>query len=406
MRILHVTPYYAPAWAWGGVVAAVTGLSRAQVRAGHQVSVLTTDTLGPGRRGPAGVAALDGVEVWRARTRGAAMRARLNLSWPVGFAAAARRLIERGGCEVVHCHELRTVETLIAARVADRAAVAVVLSPHGTLPYATGRVTLKKIWDALLARRMLPRFRHVVALTPREAEETRGLWAAHGLRLERGRVSIVPNGVDPGEPVGESERRAARRRLGLGDDDRVVLFMGRLHRRKRLGLLVEAFAELARRCPQARLIIAGPDDGDLAGVQGAVARHDLTARVLVTGMVSDGAQRDVLAAADVFALVGSGEGMPMAALEALAAGVPVVLAEANGLAEVVPAGAGFIVGHDPAAIAAALEQVVLAPDRGSAMRQGAHGLAASRFAWPAIVEPLDGILRAAISPASTARSRG
>ncbi len=405
MRILHVTPYYAPAWAWGGVVAAVTGLSRAQARAGHRVSVLTTDTLGPGRRGVSGADTVDGVEVWRAATRCVVTRARLNLSWPRGFAAAARRLIERDGADVVHCHELRTVETVVAARVAVRVGVPAVLSPHGTLPYATGRSALKRAWDALLARRVLPRFRHVVALTPDETEQARALWAAHGVPLGDGLISVVPNGVDPTEMASDDERRTARRRLGLSDEARVVLFMGRLHRRKRLPLLLEAFAGLAGRCPEARLILAGPEDGALGDIREAVTRLDLARRVEITGMVSDGARREVLAAADVFALVGSGEGMPMAALEALAAGVPVVLAEANGLDEVVPAGAGFIAGQDPAAITAALAQVVLAGDRGSAMRVRAHRLAASRFAWAAVVEQLDRILCAAISTASTARSR-
>ncbi len=405
MRILHVTPYYAPAWAWGGVVAAVTGLSRAQARAGHRVSVLTTDTLGPGRQGNSGRDTVDGVEVWRAPTRGVATRARFNLSWPKSFAAAARQLVECDGADVVHCHELRTVETVVAARVAAKAGVPAVLSPHGTLPYGTGRSGLKKAWDALLSRRVLPRFRHVVVLTSDEAEQARALWAAHGLPLGDGQLSVVPNGVDPTEMASDDERCGARRRLGLGDVDRVVLFMGRLHRRKRLPLLLEAFAGLAGRCPEARLILAGPDDGALGDVRDAITRLDLARRVLIPGIVSDGVRRDVLAAADVFALVGSGEGMPMAALEALAAGVPVVLAEANGLDEVGPAGAGLVVGHDPAAIAAALEEIVLGADRGSAMRLRAQRLAVSRFAWPAIAEQLDGILSAAVVSSRAAASR-
>ncbi len=405
MNILHVTPYYAPAWAWGGVVTAVTGLSRAQARAGHHVTVLTTDTLGPWRRGPAGASTIAGVEVWRARTCGVATRARLNLSWPRSFAAAARRLIERGASEVVHCHELRTVETVIAARIAARAGVPAVLSPHGTLSHETGRTTVKAIWDALLSRRVLPRFRHVVALTSREADEARALWAVHGLPLDDERLSVVPNGVAAAAPVEGSERRAARRRLGVSEEDRVVLFLGRLHERKRVPLLLAAFAVFAERCPQARLILAGPDDGGLAGIRAAIARHDLARRVVITGMVSDGARRDVLAAADVFTLVGSGEGMPMAALEALAVGVPVVLGEECGLGEVAAVGAGLVAGREVAAIAAALEHVSLAPDGGAAMRQQARRLAATRFAWPAIARQLDDVLRAVIHPALPTSAR-
>ena len=404
MRILHVTPYYAPAWAWGGVVAAVTGLSRAQARAGHRVAVLTTDTLGPGRRGRAGGEFVEGVEVWRARTRGVAVRARLNLSLPRSFAASARRLIGTGAGVVVHCHELRTVETVIAVRVAARAGVPVLLSPHGTLPRGTGRSTLKAAWDAVLARPLLPRFRHVVALTPGEAEEARRLWAAHGLRLEGAQLSVVPNGVDP-MPLDASDRREARRRLGFADDAPVVLFVGRLHERKRIPLLVAAFAAFAGRCAGARLILAGPDDGALAGITAAIARHELASRVLLPGMVSGEARRDVFAAADVLTLVGTGEGLPMAALEALAAGVPVVLGEACGLGEVEAAGAGVVAGPDAAALAAALERVALAPDH-AATRERASRLAAARFGWPPIVRQLDDIARSVARSGDTAGADG
>ena len=361
--------------------------------------------MGPGLRGPAGADTFDGVEVWRASTRSVALRARLNLSWPRGFAAAGRRLIDRSRAEVVHCHELRTVETLIAVRIAARAGLPVVLSPHGTLPCNTGRTLLKTMWDALLSRRVLPRFRHVAALSTLEAEQARVLWTAHGLSLTSEQVSIVPNGIDPAEPVADSERCAARRRLSLRDDDRVVLFMGRLHRRKHLILLLDAFADLAGRCPRARLVVAGPDDGALAGIRKAITRHDLDHRVVMTGMVSGGARRDVLAAADVFALVGSGEGMPMAALEALAAGIPVVLGEECGLGEVAEAGAGLVVGHDRAAIAAALERFAHAPEGGDAVRRRAREFVATRFSWPAIVHQYDDIARAVTCQASTVRVR-
>ena len=272
MRILHVTPYYAPAWAWGGVVAAVSGLARAQQRAGHHVQVLTTDTLGPWTRGQAGTTTLDGVPVWRTRTRSLALRARLNLSWPRGFFAAAYRLIEHDGVEVVHCHELRTVETIAASRAAARKGAPVVLSPHGTLSYETGRKELKRVFDALLARRFFGRFAHVVALTSCEADEVRKLWASLGVPIHGGQVSIVPHGVDPGPAVEAPERRAARDRLGLLTEDRVVLFMGRLHERKRIPLLIEAFALFAGRCRNARLILAGPDAGALTAVRAAVLR--------------------------------------------------------------------------------------------------------------------------------------
>ena len=282
------------------------------------------------------------------------------------------------------------METVAAATEAARAGLSVVLSPHGTLPYGTGRGLLKRGWDALLSPRTLGRIGHVVALTEGEAEEARVLWAARGRELGN-RVSVVPNGVDPAPRVEPTERREARASLGLGEGDRVVLFLGRLHERKRIPLLVEAFGVFAGRCEAARLILAGPDDGALEEVRAALARLGLTRRVVIPGMVEGKGRREVLAAADLFALVARGEGLPVAALEALAAGLPVVLGRECRLPEVAASGAGLVVDGSVPEIASALERVVLAPDGGAGMGARARLLASERFSWPAIVAQLDGI---------------
>src|SRR5690606_7488566 len=139
MNLLHVVPYYAPAWRYGGAVRAVTDLTRAQAAAGHRVCVLTTDALGPGQRVDALTETIDGVAVTRVRNRSAARRDRLTLAPPAGIAAAAERLIRDHAIDAVHCHELRTVENLRVAAVANRLGVPLLVSPHGTLPLDTGR---------------------------------------------------------------------------------------------------------------------------------------------------------------------------------------------------------------------------------------------------------------------------
>ena len=396
MNILHVTPYYAPAWAWGGVVSAVTGLAQAQERAGHRVFVLTTDTLGPWLRGAAGSEPLDGVTVTRVATRSRASRARLNVSWPRNFFGAARELIEREAVDIVHCHELRTVETAAASRAAARAHVPAILSPHGTLSWGTGRSTLKRGWDLLFARRVLPRFWCVVALTPAERDEIEEFSVRSGIAMDGAAIPVVPNGVDACPRFTPDERRIARERLGLDAREHVVLFLGRLHERKRIPLLLEAFAAFADRCAPARLILAGPDGGALRSVQACLERLALTSRVLLPGLVTGDARRDVLASADVFTLAGAGEGLPMAALEALAAGVPAVLAPGCHLPEVAAAGAGLVVDPAPDAFASAWEHIVT---KGSErdMGQRARDLASTTFSWPAVTARLEEVYRRALA---------
>ncbi len=216
MNVLHIVPYYEPAWAYGGVVRAVTGLARQQVSCGHRVAVLTTDTAGPGRRLPSGRVTLDGVVVERVRNITNSVRVKLNLSTPAGFGRAARHLIDELTVELIHCHELRTLENLLVGPIADRFHLPLVLSPHGTLPYTTGRARMKKSWDRLFGRRLLHQYDHVLALTEQEVSEVRALWSRHRIPLADDQLTVVPNGIHPGDFDELPDRDKSRRRWSLG----------------------------------------------------------------------------------------------------------------------------------------------------------------------------------------------
>lgn len=191
MHILHVTPYYAPAWAYGGVVSAVSGLAEAQVALGHRVSVLTTDVLTATTRAGTLRETINGVEVTRCRNLLPALR-RLNLSSPTGMRRALNGLQPDVNhvIHVIHCHELRTVENLI---VTPAARALLILSPHGTLPRETGRSLVKQTWDRLFGQALARRFAGVIALTEAEADDVNVLWRASGLSVPPMRV--IPNGV-------------------------------------------------------------------------------------------------------------------------------------------------------------------------------------------------------------------
>lgn len=383
MRILHVTPYYAPAWAFGGVCRAVAGLAGAQVRAGHTVFVLTTDALSPRAKIRRAREVLDGVQVMRRPNLAPVLRRALNLSTPAGFGRALARLAGSCDLSVIHCHELRTSETLLAARAGEARAIPLVLSPHGTLPLGTGRTWAKRLWDGVASRSLLPRFAQVIALTAGEKADVLALWSRHGLSLPSDRVSVVPNGVDPEAFAALPPRVEAREHL-TGGTGPVVLFLGRLSPRKELPLLLAAFAIVVRRLPAARLIVAGPDEGAGGAVAAAVRRLGLGGHVVTTGMLTGKERLAALAAADVFALPAVGEGFPVAALEALACGVPALLSPECGFSRCEQAGAGLTVVRTVEAWAAALESLLTDEDRRAGMGARGRALVHEEFTWSGI----------------------
>jgi glycosyltransferase involved in cell wall biosynthesis len=380
MKILHVTPYYAPAYAFGGVVRSVEGMARALARRGHVVTVLTTDALDQETRITGALSeTLDDVRVIRIPNISPRLRGRLNLSTPAGMKQVALALIPEG--DVVHCHEFRTIENLLVTPVAAALNRPLLLSPHGTLARDTGRSRLKAAWDRLLSPAVALRFDSIIGLTPQEVEVAQTLWPRFGRRRIPPDFYVIPNGVDPDDYAGLPGRQAFRDRYRLGDVP-MCLFMGRLHPRKGVDVLAQAFKQAD--VPGARLVIAGPDEGLLATLQPM-----LDERIILTGYL-DGADRlAAFAAADVLALPAVGEGLPVVVLEAMAAGLPVIISPGCHLPEVAAYGAGIEVEPAVEPLAAGLRDLLSNADKRATMGQAARRLVRERFTWDAVAAQLE-----------------
>ncbi len=392
MHILQVTPYYAPAYAYGGVVRAVEGMARALVARGHQVTVLTTDAL-DGERVYEGARDdwRDGVRVVRVPNIVPAWRARFNLSTPRHFRAVAQRLVP--AADIVHCHEFRTVENLLVTPIAVEQAKPLVLSAHGTLNIGTGRGRLKRLWDTLFSPTVARRFDHIIALTATELAEAQALWPQFGRRRVPATFGIIPNGIHPSEFMELPSGEALRQRYQLGDG-LVVLFMGRLHPRKGLLPLAQAFVRVAP--PSARLLVVGPDEGMAAPLR---ALGD--ARIVLTGLLTGEERLSALSAADLFALPATGEGLSMAALEAMAAGLPLLLSPGCNLPEAEAAGAACIVPPTTDSLAVALEALLASADLREAMGKAARQLALARFTWEGVAEQLEAAYQRCIAQSAS-----
>ncbi len=334
LRILHVDPERA----WGGGEDQVWGLVRHLTTGGHRVAVAAD---------PRG-------RLWEvARAAGVDLRA-LRVRNGFDVAAAVRLRRWAGEMDVVHLHTARAH------------ALCLLLGSGGGRRVVTRRMDYRPRpapYARLLYNRCVD---HVVAIS----SAIRDVLLAVG--VESGRVSVIPSGVDVRRfGVANGDREAVRREWGVEPQDPVVVVVGALVRRKGHAVLLEAARRLAARRIRARYVLCG--DGVERGVLERLA-HDagLGDAVRFAGWRGDVPRQ--LAAADVVAVPSLQEGLGVAALEAMAAGRPVVASRVGGLAEVVQDGeTGWLVPPgDPGALAHALMQALVDPEcrrsRGEAAR--------------------------------------
>lgn len=274
------------------------------------------------------------------------------------FGAEIVDSLQRHPADVFHIHVGTGREDFDGARAARRAGVpAVVQTQH--LP-----------WLLTSRRHRAPFFRGI-----RTVDRLLAVSHAQCLTYERigvpvERMTTVANGIRPRGPgVG---RAAARAALGLDADQPVVLTVGRLTVMKGQRHLVDAVPDLARRFPDVAVVILG--QGHLhAQLQAQAVALGVDDRVRLPGHRADA--RMLLDAADVFVLPSRHEGMPLALLEAMDAGLPVVATRVIGSEEVVVDGqTGLLVRpRDPAALSAAVGRLLADP----ALRRG-YGSAGRR----------------------------
>lgn len=189
------------------------------------------------------------------------------------------------------------------------------------------------------------------------------------LRSTRGcpaKVHVVPNGVDTERYPAVVDRAGIRSGLGLDDDHHVMTMVGTFKRQKGHSVLVDAMRELAPRFPGLHVLLVG--DGELrAEIERLVCSAGLSERVHFLG-----SRRDVpaiLAASDSFVLPSLWEGLPIALVEAMASGLPIVATEVSGTSQVMVDGAtGWLVPPgDAAALADAVGDLLAHPQRARRM---------------------------------------
>jgi glycosyltransferase involved in cell wall biosynthesis len=236
-------------------------------------------------------------------------------------------------------------------------------------------------------RSVLGSYQAVLALSPGHA---RYLIEREGVPEEK--IRVVPNGVDLTRFENLPRRDAARERLGIPPEAEVVGSVAMLRPEKNQALLLEAAARLRRRRPGLVVVLAG-EGPERERLTARAGREDLAGTVRFLGSRAD--VPEILPAFDAFVLssLPAVETQPVAVLEAMAAGVPVVATRVGDLEALLEEGrAGILVpSGDAEALARAVERLLDAPAERAALA-GRGRAVAERFSLDASVRALEDVL--------------
>ncbi|MFE7182002.1 glycosyltransferase family 4 protein [Streptomyces erythrochromogenes] len=373
--VLQITPYYPPHL--GGLERVVLHLSRCLARR-HDVRVVTT-TLGSG--GAPRRTREDGVTVRRHRATEFAHTA--IAPGLLGSLLAA----PRGAVLHAHCaHALLPETVALAARLRRQRFV---LHFHLDVD-ASGRLGgLLPAYKKHVFGRVARAAAAVIVLTEQQAR-----FVEEAYRVPPARVHVVPNGVGPEffraapapatatAPVGAATATATSRPLRL-------LYVGRLSAQKNIARLLDAIS-LAESPLRLRVVGGGELDADLRARAAALG---LGERVEFTGPLYDGDLLAAYADADAFVLPSDREGMPLAALEAMAAALPVLATDVPGNTELLR-GVGLLAAPDPASLAAAVDRLASDPAL-RARLAGRSAERARRHTWEEVTRQVELVYRKA-----------
>jgi glycosyltransferase involved in cell wall biosynthesis len=301
------------------------------------------------------------------------------------LAGNARRAFRRlaADADVIHVHGIWSPFAASASRAGLQKGRKLVITPHGMLdPWSLRQRRLKKrIALLLIWKRILSAAHFIHALNKTEAQLIEPLDI-------RAAVKVFPNGVFTKDFMRARDGSLFRRRFELAADKRYVLFLGRLHYKKGLDYLIEAFALVCNSDRTTDLVISGPDEGMRRSVDEWVRGRGLESRVHVTGPIYGEIKMSALAGCGCFCLPSRQEGFSMAILEALACGIPVVISEECHFPEVAAAGAGAVVTLEPPVIAKALLQLLSDEALHARASHAARALVEGQYDWSVIAHDM------------------
>jgi glycosyltransferase involved in cell wall biosynthesis len=387
MNVLILTEFYAPAWAFGGPPKVLSGVASELVRRGHSVAVITTNVLDAHNEVPKKQDVIDDVKVTYLGTWSKWLAWNHKIFVPKGLRKSLKENIK--DYDVVLLASFRTILNWMGYLYAQKFGIPYAILPYGTLPRAgNAKRILKFTIDQFYGHRTLRDASAVLAQTEHEMQESRKSGARDA------NIRLVPLHIDMAEFEKLPPKGSFRRKIGVGSNEKMILFLGRLHKYKGLDLLLESFSHLAQTHDDWRLVIVGRDDGYLTSMLKLIETLELGQKALFVGPLYEKDRIEAYVDADVFVMPSSHfEETSTASLEACASRTPVIVTKQASIPGLDQYKAGFTINYNSEELKYALSTILGDKKLRTTMGENARRMIEEKFTLKGVTDQFEKILQ-------------
>lgn len=381
MKILQVTNFFKPSWEAGGPVRATYEISKSLVQDGHDVTVYTTDgfkhRLDVIKNKPVSV---DGIKTYYFRNLSLCLSKNMNLPIPYYLPVVLKKEIKN--FDVIHIHEYRTFLAVLIHYYAKKYNIPYVLQPRGSMPLL-GKSNQKKIFDYFFGNSLVKDAKLIIASSKVESSHYLGVFPC----LDQNKIVHVPNGLNIQDYCNLSKKGEFRKKYSINENEKIILFLGRIHEIKGLNILVEAFYNLVKYFGGVKLVVAGPDDGYLTKLKVIIEDLGLSDNIIFTGPLYESEKIEAYVDADIFVLPSMYESFGNVVLEAIACGTPIIVTDRCGVSEWI-SDFGYIVEFDATQLRNAMFTLFTDKSQYNNFSRSCQNALYSSFSWDSVAEQM------------------
>ena len=412
MKILHVAHFFYPCLSAGGVVNASYQIASNQSK-DNDVKVISSDSCKERLKFPNGRYDVDvnGIKVDYFRNLSNGFKLKTMLDTPLAAPFKIRKDIK--DYDIVHIHEHRQTLAILASYFARKNNIPYIVQAHGSVLPFFQKEGLKNIFDKVFGFKILHNASCVFALTEVEKEQ----YLKMG--IDEDKIEIVPLGINLEEYEDLPSFGRFRSKFNSGESDKLILFVGRIHEIKGLGLLIDAFNDLINQNSKEnilednslednslednslednslednslednnyniKLAIVGPDDGYLTELEDKIKEYSLEENVIITGPLYNDEKQEALVDCDLFVMPSKYESFTTSGLEAMACSKPLVLTKNNHIHDWVDGNVGLACEDNRDSLRESIEKILFDEELSLIFAENGRKLIKEKYNWDII----------------------